>query len=565
MKISKKIIGTVVASALTVSAIAGNFAMAADGTAHGVTTATTITDNVKTVTMTSTSKANTSGGSWFYIGAVDVNNKLMSVTVDIGTGSGGSNVAATATQQAWVDEDAGTISSNAYNGIFKGSGQVLKYQDTDEARSVNATDTVKNLSTDSTVYLYAWINNANTTVTVTSTSTTEASPTYAAKIGDTTYATLDEAAAAAIDKEAVIELYKDQTLTKNNIYAITNGTIRIQSADNEKKTITLAPEAENAEIFTWNKVVFENINICMAENESIKSIYSYNSRGNIREFMLNNSTITGIVVTDCISVAKKNDLTNATVTGNTAAFALFANREDSTISGSTITGNNENSSVSGTHLGAVQVAEGTTTIANSAIKNNTFKKGDVEVDEGAAVVLSGSTEIGNLYDNGGTIKLAADFTGSAKITNIATTTGTAVIDAVEEGATVSGITVDGLAENQELKLENGALIIAEKTVPSSLTATVANIGATYGKNEDGSADESTQATGFVTTITGTGSFNAVSWAVTSKGTTKNSFNTGNMTAITLNGGSCYIGMVINGLYDNNATATAEAKLVQEVE
>lgn len=96
----------------------------------------------------------------------------------------------------------------------------------------------------------------------------------------------------------------------------------------------------------------------------------------------------------------------------------------------------------------------------------------------------------------------------------------------------------------------------------SLTATVENIGAYYGTDADGNEDQSTSATGFITTVTGTGSFNSISWEVKSGNDTK-PFSK-DITTITLNGGSSYIGMIINGLYDDSANATAEVSFTQEV-
>lgn len=105
--------------------------------------------------------------------------------------------------------------------------------------------------------------------------------------------------------------------------------------------------------------------------------------------------------------------------------------------------------------------------------------------------------------------------------------------------------------SQETYINSVTLVYSDSG--DELTATVENIGAETGD------DDNTTATGFITTVSGTGSFDTIKWDVTSNNTEK-SFTSKGLTKVTLENGKCYIGMIVNGLNDNSATATATVSL-----
>lgn len=105
--------------------------------------------------------------------------------------------------------------------------------------------------------------------------------------------------------------------------------------------------------------------------------------------------------------------------------------------------------------------------------------------------------------------------------------------------------------SQETYINSVTLVYSDSG--DELTATVENIGAETGDDDD------TTATGFITTVSGTGSFDTIKWDVTSNNTEK-SFTSKGLTKVTLENGNCYIGMIVNGLNDNSATATATVSL-----
>ncbi len=93
--------------------------------------------------------------------------------------------------------------------------------------------------------------------------------------------------------------------------------------------------------------------------------------------------------------------------------------------------------------------------------------------------------------------------------------------------------------------------------PASASSSTKNIGAFKGKKADGTEDETDIATGFTTTITSDSSeaLEALYWTVKSGNDTKHLFPD-SQTTITLSGGSALITVIVQGLYDEKATANA---------
>ena len=143
------------------------------------------------------------------------------------------------------------------------------------------------------------------------------------------------------------------------------------------------------------------------------------------------------------------------------------------------------------------------------------------------------------------------------IKGLTTTTGTkfAEVNGTGSGSvSIEGITIDGLAGTQELKVENGKLVIADKATPASFTATVENAEVKHGTGDL----ENTVATGFQATIKNTGdtagSFDTVNWNVTFNDETK---TTGNQTIpkVTLSkDAEATIALIIDGLDGADAMA-----------
>ena len=132
------------------------------------------------------------------------------------------------------------------------------------------------------------------------------------------------------------------------------------------------------------------------------------------------------------------------------------------------------------------------------------------------------------------------------------------IAVVNDNTSIDGIKVNGLKDTQELKIVDGNLVIADKAMPASFTATVENAEVKKGTGDL----ENTVATGFQATIQNTGdiegSFNTVNWNVTFNGKTK---TTGDqtITRVTLpKDADVTIALIIDGL--NGADATAEVSV-----
>ena len=148
------------------------------------------------------------------------------------------------------------------------------------------------------------------------------------------------------------------------------------------------------------------------------------------------------------------------------------------------------------------------------------------------------------------------------IKGLTTTTGTkfAEVNGTGSGSvSIEGITIDGLAGTQELKVENGKLVIADKATPASFTATVENAEVKHGTGDLAN----TVATGFQATIKNIGStegsFNTVNWNVTFNNETKTTGDKA-ITKVTLpKDADITIALIIDGLDGADATAEVSVK------
>ena len=94
--------------------------------------------------------------------------------------------------------------------------------------------------------------------------------------------------------------------------------------------------------------------------------------------------------------------------------------------------------------------------------------------------------------------------------------------------------------------------------PASASSTTENIGAFKGIKADGTADETDIATGFKTTITSDSSeaLESLYWTVKAGENSTRHLFPESTTTITLDHGSAVITVIVQGLYDNTATANA---------
>ncbi|MGM9936222.1 MAG: hypothetical protein ACI38A_02655 [Candidatus Ornithomonoglobus sp.] len=124
-----------------------------------------------------------------------------------------------------------------------------------------------------------------------------------------------------------------------------------------------------------------------------------------------------------------------------------------------------------------------------------------------------------------------------------------VINSTETG--VKSLTI--IDETQETYINSVTLIYAEKEA-ETLTADVENIGAFSGTEDYAE----TTATAFKTTVSGKGTFSTISWTITSGSEEPKTTESYNVGTITLDGDSAtaLFGLVVNGLDDSNAIATA---------
>lgn len=149
-----------------------------------------------------------------------------------------------------------------------------------------------------------------------------------------------------------------------------------------------------------------------------------------------------------------------------------------------------------------------------------------------------------------------------------TATGTKIAEVNEtEGpgsgsVSKEGITVEGLADTQELKVVDGKqLVIADKPAPASYTAEVGDAEVQHGTGDYAN----TVATGFQATVTNNGgtegTFNTVKWDVTSNSTTKTTGEQTMKTTVTLKtNAQATISLIVNGL--NDANAKAEVQIIK---
>lgn len=290
-----------------------------------------------------------------------------------------------------------------------------------------------------------------------------------------------------------------------------NNKVIFESDGDVRRTVTLVPSVQSVSVFNWDTYEFDNIKLTQADGSSINSVFSYQCDYiTNNKVTFNNSEITGLNVTDCISVFATNNLYNTTVKDNFAQCTLFAIRDNSTIKNSTIT--NNSTGKGDLQYGAIQVtANKTATIINSTIKDNTCTYGDLQIDAGSTAVLSGNTVIGEIY-KAGSLVLNSDFTGSAGLTIPGEKTVGTVLATVQDRADVSGITVNGLADNLMLKVEGGQLVIAEK--PASSVTPNADVEKVTVDTTDSDMD----AVGFVgnVKVTGTANIGTIGFKVTAK-------------------------------------------------
>lgn len=357
-----------------------------------------------------------------------------------------------------------------------------------------------------------------------------------AKVGDTEYTSLDAAIDAANGE--TITLLDNAALSENR----TNATAVIEGNDHTI-TVTL-PNGENF------SSIFSNLTLSNAT-----------LTGNTNQNIANEANLTNVTVSDlsydCFAL---NNLTATNCTlahgGSVHLYAGNPSAETLQLENTTIT--NDKASGVCVYVRNVNATMKNTTITNTAENTENVVVGGYDGTTGS-LTLSGNTAIDLIKINStGSLTLASDFTGSAKITGISTDNGTTVAT-VADGASTAGITVDGLAETQELKVDGNQLVIADKPAPASFTAEVEAAEVQHGTGDY--AD--TVATGFRATVTNNGgtkgTFSTVNWNVTFDGTTKMTNDT-TIPTVTLDpNGEAVISLIVNGLDAENATATVTVK------
>ena len=300
------------------------------------------------------------------------------------------------------------------------------------------------------------------------------SDTNVAEVDGVQYTSLDEALSTALAGEtnsATVKLLANAELTTTY----------------PEKTVTI--ESDNnytVNVNTTNACVFQNLtlnNVTLTGSSGEKLLANYNltlTNATISDFKnfdclclgdftVTNSKITG--ASDCVTCIPNNwgkiSVNGLTIenTSNTNWNTLFKVNDPGenvlhTITGLTVTGADDDYDL---FIGQENTK---LTIKDSnlgAIQNN------------GKLTLSGETSISSVKMDTATnavLTLASDFTGSAKITGISTETGTTVAT-VDNGANTAGITVDGMADTQELKVVDGKLVIAEKTARFSFSSLIA--------------------------------------------------------------------------------------------
>ncbi len=356
-----------------------------------------------------------------------------------------------------------------------------------------------------------------------------------AKVGDTEYTSLDAAIDAANGE--TITLLDNAALSKER----KNATAVIEGNDHTIKVMT------NGENFSS---IFSNLTLSNAK-----------LTGNTNQNIANEAKLTNVTVSDlsydCLAL---NNLTatNCTLAHGGSVHLYAGNPGANTLQLENTRITNDKADGVCVYVRNVNATMKNTTITNTAKNTENVVVGGYDGTTGS-LTLSGNTAIDLIKINStGSLTLASDFTGSAKITGISTDNGTTVAT-VADGASTAGITVDGLAETQELKVDGDKLVIAKKTTPASYTTKVGTAEVQHGTGEF----VNTVATGFQATVTNTGdttgTFSTVNWNVTLGDDTK---TTGDQTItnVTLDpSAKATISLVVDNLDGEGATATVEIK------
>lgn len=187
-----------------------------------------------------------------------------------------------------------------------------------------------------------------------------------------------------------------------------------------------------------------------------------------------------------------------------------------------------------------------------------YTTGDILVTGNADVTAEGTAAMHiavNCLATGGEIKVS----DNAKFSMINTGEGKNLFNGTFIYPTDDYV-VKALAKNGSVAVYNAdpAELKAVNVKPSSASSTTENIGAFKGIKADGTADETDIATGFKTTITSDSSeaLEALYWTVKAGENNTRHLFPESTTTITLDHGSAVITVIVQGLYDNTATADA---------
>lgn len=414
-----------------------------------------------------------------------------------------------------------------------------------------------------------------------------------AKVGETTYTSLDTAISEA-DENATVTVLADCDL--NNV--VTKPiTLKGESAEN-KPTVTLkaAPDTTKS-IFngttTLENIIFSggdtpnNAPIIVRDETTTPATETVTNETRFDRFVSwgSNLTIKNSEIKNLSFVSDtygKFDFDNVKFTGIYRSGWIFNTSDKSTLNNVTAT---ENNPVWG-WCGFIET-DNETTFTNCTIDNNNNCRAIWTGNTGTAILNGNNTlaevtlgPTGHLtinepvpmsvfvIDNDGTqaynLNLGEKFSGNLNIPLSATAAvPEKVVATVANGADVSGITVENMdTEANELKVADGKLVIAAK---APKTAKFEQTGTTEVTTAKGTGEfAETSATGFKAQITNTGNaegtVQTIQWAVTSDGTTKTTEKITPKTTITLaQNAVATIALIVNGLCDENATATVTAE------
>lgn len=191
-------------------------------------------------------------------------------------------------------------------------------------------------------------------------------------------------------------------------------------------------------------------------------------------------------------------------------------------------------------------------IINGGTVKAALDKYSIGLSTNAALTISGGEITGHIMVGGGsndpllkpnTIKIS----GGTISGDFTARTGASYEMKVTGGTFTDESFTKYIPDDAKIIEENGKFTVVSEAVPETVTK---NIGTATGA-------DATTATGFITTITGGGEFklNTIQWSVTSDNTTKESEKYVFEKDITA-GGTVLVGLVVDGLYDGNATANA---------